>query len=70
MIAIMDARNELRLELLRNAKPNTWLALSSDETRLAGSGDSYAEAVADAERQGEYDPLVLKVPEQWIPLVL
>jgi hypothetical protein len=70
MVAIMDIRDDLRLELLRNAKPNTWLALSSDETRLAGSGDSYAEAVADAERQGEDDPLVLKVPDQWSPRVL
>jgi hypothetical protein len=66
----MDIRDDLRLEFLRNAKPNTWLALSSDETRISGSGKSYEEAVAEAERHGEDDPLVIKVPDEWIPMVL
>jgi hypothetical protein len=61
---------EERLKILREAPPNSWLAFSEDESRLVGRGASYAEAVADAEREGESEPLLVKTPEQWLPMVL
>ena len=58
-----------RVRILSEAKPNTWLALSSDETKIVGRGDSYSEAVEDALNHGESDPLLIKVPDNWEPRV-
>ena len=60
---------EERVRILREAKPNTWLALSNDESKVAGRGATYAEAVADAEKHGENDPLMIKIPDTWEPRV-
>ena len=62
--------DEERVRILSEAKPNSWLALSTDESRVAGRGDSYEEAVADAQKHGESDPLLIKVPDHWEPRVL
>lgn len=56
---------EERVRILREAKPNSWLALSADESRVVGRGDTYAEAVEEAKRQGEVDPVLLKIPDNW-----
>ena len=61
---------EERLQILRESPPNTWVALSSDECRVVGRGGTYSEVIAAAEQSGEEDPLVIRVPEQWIPMVL
>lgn len=61
--------DEERIRILSEAKPNSWVALSSDESRVAGRGDSYGEAVEDARRHGENDPLLIKVPDNWEPRV-
>lgn len=60
---------EERVRILSEAKPNSWLAFSSDETKVAGRGDTYLQAVEDAERQGETDPVLVKIPENWEPRV-
>lgn len=60
---------EERVKLLSEAKPNSWLALSSDESKVVGRGDTYSEAVAEAERHGEDDPLLIKIPDTWEPRV-
>ena len=60
---------EERVRILQEAKPNTWLALSNDESKVVGSGATYAEAVAEAEKQGENDPLMIKIPDTWEPRV-
>lgn len=62
--------DEERVRILREAKPNSWLALSSDESRVAGRGDSFEQAIEDARKNGESDPLMIKVPESWEPRVL
>ncbi len=59
-----------RVELLRNAAPNTWVALSEDESQIVGEGLSYEEAVAAAEKNGFSDPILIKIPPCWIPRVL
>ena len=61
--------DEERVQILREAKPNSWLALSSDESRVAGRGDSFEQAVKDAKEHGENDPLLIKVPDNWEPRV-
>jgi hypothetical protein len=61
---------EERLKILRESPPNSWVALSEDESRLIGRGATYAEAVAAAEAQGVSDPVLLKTPENWNPMVL
>jgi hypothetical protein len=61
--------DEERVQILREAKPNSWLALSGDESRVAGRGDSFEQAVKDAKEHGENDPLLIKVPDNWEPRV-
>ena len=41
---------EERVRILSEAKPNSWLAFSSDESKIVGRGDSYMEAVEEAEK--------------------
>lgn len=56
--------------LLKNAPRNCWLALSDDETRIVGRGESIAGAIEDAKRAGIEDPVVIWSPKTWIPAVL
>jgi hypothetical protein len=55
-----------RLEMLRNAPPNAWLALSEDESRVIGTAPTYGEAVELAAKQGVEDPVLIKTPEEWL----
>ena len=57
-----------RLELLRAAPLDTWIALSEDEGKIVATGASYKEVVANSERAGVSDPLILKTPARWLPL--
>ena len=59
-----------RLEALQNASPDTWVALSEDESRVVAYGATYEEAVAKAEALGVSDPVLIKVPQDWTPRVL
>ena len=60
---------EERVRILNSAKPNSWVALSSDESKMVEQGDTYADAVEDAEKHGETDPLLIKIPDNWAPRV-
>ena len=53
------------LEVLRAAKPNSWLAFSEDESRLVASGETYSQVVKEAEAAGEKEAVILKVPATW-----
>jgi hypothetical protein len=61
---------EDRTQILLEAQPNSWIALSQDESRVVGRGGTYTEAVEEAERNGEVDPLLIRTPEEWAELVL
>ena len=61
--------DEERVRILGEAKPNSWVALSSDESKLVGRGDTYDQAVEDAEKNGESDPLLIQIPDSWEPRV-
>ncbi len=41
---------------------NKWVALTSDQTRVAGSGITPTEALANAQSKGARDPILLFVP--------
>ena len=58
---------EERVRILSEATPNSWIAFSSDESKLVGQGDSYMAAVEDAETHGESDPVLVKIPDNWEP---
>ena len=57
-----------RLELLRAAPLNAWIALSENESKIVATGASYKEAVVNSERAGVSDPVILKTPARWLPL--
>lgn len=61
---------EARIKALRAAPPNGWAAFSSDEERLVAYGKTYDEAVKKAEKNGEADPVLVKVPRDWSMQVL
>ena len=61
---------EKRLKILREAGPNTWLALSDDESMVIAKGQSYEDVIREAEDAGIADPLILRTPCDWTPLVL
>jgi hypothetical protein len=58
-----------RVKILREAKPNSWIALSSDESKLLATSESYAEAVKIAEAAGETEPVLIRTPDTWIDRV-
>jgi hypothetical protein len=56
-----------RLQALRSAPLNSWVALSEDESRIVAVGATYQEVVTNSEKAGVSDPLILKTPERWLP---
>lgn len=61
---------QARLDALKNAPPNGWVAFSEDEETLIGYALTYEEAVEKAEKNGVSDPVIVKVPENWNDRVL
>jgi len=54
-----------RLEALKSAPLDSWIALSEDETRVVAVGSSYDEAVKKSESAGVTDPVLVKTPKSW-----
>jgi predicted RNase H-like HicB family nuclease len=54
---------EARIKALQRAPSNGWVAFSADEEHLIAYGTSYDEVVANAEKQGVADLIVMKLPE-------
>lgn len=61
---------QARIEALRNAPRNGWVAFSQDEERLIAYGLTYDEVVRKSEASGVADPLIVKVPPSWSDMVL
>ena len=59
--------NSPRLDALRSAPLDSWVALSDDETRIVATGKTYAEVAEAAEKSG-VDTVIVKTPEEWHPL--
>ena len=51
---------------MSQATINEWIAFSEDDERLIACGATYDEVVANAEKLGASDLVVVKVPETWI----
>lgn len=49
---------------------NKWVALSSDQTKVVGSGDNLTEALSEAQRRGASQPVIMFVPAVSGPHVL
>jgi hypothetical protein len=59
---------DIRLELLRTAPPDSWIALSEDETKIVATGSTYEEVVRNSESAGVSDPLLIKIPKVWMQI--
>ena len=57
-----------RLEALRSAPLDSWIALSADESKIIAVGSTYGEVVAKSEQAGVDEPLIVKTPPDWSPL--
>ena len=56
-----------RLEVLRSAPMNTWIALSADESRIVATGKTFMEADEAAKKTGEEGYFLTKTPNSWLP---
>jgi hypothetical protein len=56
-----------RLELLRSAPMNTWIAISADEKRIVATGSTFMEADESAKKTGEEGYFLTKTPNSWLP---
>ena len=57
----------IKLNVLRSAPLNSWIALSEDETRIVAAGKSFTEVSDRCDDAGEKDPFILKTPNAWEP---
>ena len=64
----MPNQPDQRLEALRSAPLDTWIALSEDESKIVATGASYEEAARNSEMAGIADPILIKTPKVWMPL--
>jgi hypothetical protein len=61
----MPPIRESRLDALRSAPLDSWVALSDDESRIVAVGKTYDEAIRGSESAGVHDPLIVKTPAKW-----
>ncbi len=61
-------KEDLRLEALRTAPLDSWVALSDDESTVVAVGSTYDEVVLNSERAGVSDPILVKTPKIWMPI--
>jgi Family of unknown function (DUF5678) len=66
---MQDMSPEARIKVLREAAPGSWVAFSNDESQVVAYGKTYDEAVAAAEETGESDPVITRVPTDWVARV-
>jgi len=64
----MPSQPDQRLEALKAAPLDTWIALSEDESKIVATGASYEEVVKNSEIAGISDPILIKTPKVWMPL--
>jgi hypothetical protein len=61
----MSPENKIRLEILRSAPLDKWIALSEDESRLVAVGNDYGEVSEKADAAGEINAVILRTPPVW-----
>jgi hypothetical protein len=58
------------VRMLAEAPRDKWIAMSEDESRIVGVGDTMEEAVSNAQEHGVADPVLTLTPSEWAPIVL
>jgi hypothetical protein len=66
----MTVQFDPRLEALRSAPRDKWIALSEDESKIVAVGATYQEAVKNCELAGVTDPVLIKTPKVWMPIAV
>jgi hypothetical protein len=66
---MQDMSPEARMKVLRETSAGSWVAFSQDESQVVGYGKTYDEAVNAAEKSGESDPVITRVPTDWVARV-
>ena len=56
-------------EVLGHAPRECWVALTDDQSRVVGRGETIAEALAEAQKNGVKDPIVTWLPKVLLPTV-
>ena len=59
---------DTRVELLKNAPLDSWIALSEDESKIVAVGATFEEVSRKSDVAGVEDPVVLKTPKAWLSL--
>lgn len=70
VMPVQSGHKNRRLELLRSAPMNSWLALSADETRIIAVGDTFMEADAIAKKSDEKNYVLTRTPDVWMSRAL
>lgn len=58
----MPAIETLNEDLLKGIVPGTWVAISRDQKRVVGTGETIDAAVKQAQQIGEKTPFIIRVP--------
>lgn len=61
----LDAQAEARIAALRDTPPDSWVALSDDETTVIARGATYEDVANELERIGDESAVVMKTPPSW-----
>lgn len=65
-VPVMTAKaSSRRVELMRSAPKDSWIALSNDESKLVAVGKTFAEADEAAKKTGEKDYFLTRTPDVW-----
>jgi hypothetical protein len=56
-----------RIQALRAAPPDGWIALSEDESRVVATGKTYEDVVQRCQEAGVEEPVLIKTPHSWLP---
>lgn len=60
----MTATEDLHIEALKKAPPDSWVAFSQDDdTKIVAVGATYEEALSKSESAGVSDPVLVKTPK-------
>jgi hypothetical protein len=66
----MSPQVAARVEALRSAPRDAWIALSDDETKVVATGNSYQEVAGALDRIGDDSAVILKTPSHWLPFAV
>jgi hypothetical protein len=56
--------------LLKGIAPGTWVAISEDQERFVGTGQTIDEAIQKAHENGQAKPCVIRVPAEHSALIV